>query len=254
MKIILSPAKKMKVAADSLEPAGLPEFIDQAGELLAWLKGQSREDLQALWKCNDRIAVENLDRIGHMNLRRNLTPAVLSYEGIAYQYMAPAVFERAHYAYLQEHLRILSAFYGVLRPMDGVTPYRLEMQAKAAACGHKNLYELWGSRLYEAVRDGSGLIINLASKEYSKCIEQYLTEKDRFITITFCEKAGDKLVTKGTYAKMARGDMVRFLAEENIEEPARLQRYNRLGYVFRESLSSETEYVFEKLIPPFPLS
>lgn len=254
MKIILSPAKKMKVDTDSLEPLGLPQFVEQADGLLSWLRRQSGEYLQGLWKCNDSIARENFDRIAHMDLRQNLTPAVLAYEGIAYQYMAPAVFEREQYEYVQEHLRILSAFYGVLRPMDGVVPYRLEMQARAAVDGHKNLYELWGSRLYEAVRDGSGLIINLASKEYSKCIERYLTEKDRFITITFCEKAGDKLVTKGTYAKMARGDMVRFLAEENIEEPARLQRYNRLGYVFRESLSSETEYVFEKLIPPFPLS
>lgn len=141
---------------------------------------------------------------------------------------------------------ILSAFYGVLRPMDGVTPYRLEMQAKASVAGHKDLYGLWGSRLYEAVRDESGLIINLASREYSKCIEKYLTKSDRFLTVTFCEKAGNKLVTKGTYAKMARGDMVRFLAEENIGEPADIQKYCRLGYVFRNDLSTETEYVFER--------
>ena len=247
MKIILSPAKKMKVDTDSLEPAGLPAFIDQAGDILSWLRSQSRDELKNIWKCNDRIAGENFQRIERMDLRRNLTPAVLAYEGIAYQYMAPAVFEEEQYGYVQEHLRILSAFYGVLRPMDGVAPYRLEMQAKAAVCGHKNLYELWGSRLYEAVRDSSGLIINLASREYSKCIERYLTERDRFITVTFCEKAGDKLVTKGTYAKMARGDMVRFLAEESIEEPGQLRRYHRLGYVFREGLSTEREYVFERV-------
>ena len=248
MKIILSPAKKMKmkVDTDSLEPVGLPEFIGQAEELLSWMRERSREELKALWKCNDRIAEENFDRIENMDLRRNLTPAVLAYEGIAYQYMAPAVFEREQYAYVQEHLRILSAFYGVLRPMDGVTPYRLEMRAKAAACGHTNLYKLWGSRLYEAVRDSSGLIINLASKEYSKCVEKYLTEKDRFVTVTFCEESAGKLVTKGTYAKMARGDMVRFLAEEKIEEPGELRRYDRLGYMFSESLSTETEYVFER--------
>lgn len=249
MKMILSPAKKMKVDTDSLAPTGLPKFIEQAEALSHWLKGQSPEALKSLWKCNDNIANENLKRLEHMDLKcglGSLTPAVLSYEGIAYQYMAPAVFEEAQYAYLQEHLRILSAFYGVLKPMDGVTPYRLEMQAKAAVDGHKDLYELWGNRLYEAVRDESGLIINLASKEYSKCIEKYLTKKDRFITITFCEKAGDKLVTKGTYAKMARGDMVRYMAEEKIEEPAKLKDYNRLGYVFREELSGEREYVFER--------
>lgn len=247
MKIILSPAKKMKVDVDGLAPIGLPEFIEQAADILNWLKKQSREELKNLWKCNDKIAELNFDRIEHMDLKSRLTPAVLAYEGIAYQYMAPAVFEKRQYDYVQEHLRILSAFYGVLKPMDGVTPYRLEMQAKASIDGHRDLYELWGSRLYEALRDDSGLIINLASKEYSKCIEKYLTGNDRYITITFCEKAGDKLVTKGTYAKMARGDMVRFMAEEKIEEPENIQKYNRFGYMFRGELSTETEYIFERV-------
>ncbi len=247
MKIILSPAKKMRVDTDSLEPEGLPEFIDQAAEILSWLKTKSEEELKSLWKCNDKIVLQNLERIQDMDLKNKLTPAVLSYEGIAYQYMAPAVFERGQYAYVQEHLRILSAFYGVLKPMDGVTPYRLEMQAKAAVHGYKNLYELWGRRLYDAVLDDDRIIINLASKEYSKCIEKYLTEKDRYITVVFCEKSGDKLVTKGTYAKMARGDMVRFMAEENVKRPADIQKYRRLGYVFRGELSTETEYVFERV-------
>ena len=247
MKIILSPAKKMTSDLDNLEPLGLPEFLDQASDILDWLKKQSQEELKRLWKCNDKIAEQNFERIAHMDLKRRLTPAILAYEGIAYQYMAPAVFEDGQYDYVQEHLRILSAFYGVLKPMDGVTPYRLEMQAKAVIGGYKDLYELWGRRLYEAVRDDSGVIINLASKEYSKCIEKYLTDNDRYITIHFCEKSGDKLVTKGTYAKMARGEMVRFLAEEKIEDPARIQKYNRLGYVFRGELSTETEYVFERL-------
>lgn len=245
MKIILSPAKKMKVDLDSLAPIGMPEFMDQTADILCWLKKQSKEELKCLWKCNDKIAEQNFERIEHMDLKRRLTPAVLSYEGIAYQYMAPSVFEDGQYDYIQEHLRILSAFYGVLKPMDGVTPYRLEMQAKAVIDGCRDLYELWGNRLYEAVRDDSGVIINLASKEYSKCIEQYLTDNDRYITITFCEKSGDKLVTKGTYAKMARGEMVRFMAEENIEEPADIKKFDRLGYVFREEFSTETEYVFE---------
>lgn len=250
MKIILSPAKKMNIDTDSLACAGLPVFVDRAAEILAWLKEKSREELQALWKCNDKILQQNLDRLETMDLKGNLTPAVLSYEGIAYQYMAPAVFETNQFEYLQEHLRILSAFYGVLRPMDGVTPYRLEMQAKASVSGTRNLYEYWGRSLYDTVRDESGVIINLASKEYSKCIEKYLTPGDRYITITFCEKSGDKLVTKGTYAKMARGEMVRYMAERQIEEPEQLKDFDRLGYVFRGDLSSETEYVFERVQGP----
>ncbi|MCI8286937.1 MAG: peroxide stress protein YaaA [Lachnospiraceae bacterium] len=247
MKIILSPAKKMKMNSDSLAPIGAPELLDQAEEILEWLKGQSQEALKNLWKCNDKIAEQNFERLEHMDLRHNLTPAVLSYEGIAYQYMAPAVFESGQYDYIQEHLRILSGFYGVLKPMDGVTPYRLEMQAKAFIGEYKDLYELWGNRLYKAIRDESGIIINLASKEYSRCIENYLKEDDKYISITFCEKVDGKLVTKGTYAKMARGDMARFMAEERVENPVDIKKYNRLGYVFREGLSTETEYIFERV-------
>ena len=121
-------------------------------------------------------------------------------------------------------------------------------QAKADIEETTNLYDYWGDRLYHSVIDDSRTIINLASKEYSKCIERYLSDKDNYITITFCELSGDKLVTKGTYAKMARGEMVRFMAENNIENPVDIQKFDRLGYTFRGNLSSETEYVFERKV------
>jgi len=247
MKIILSPAKKMNVDTDNMAPNGVPSYIDRTKMILEWMQMKSFSELKNLWGCNEKIAEQNYDRIKHMDLTKNLTPAILSYEGIAYQYMAPAVFEDGQFEYVQEHLRILSAFYGVLKPMDGVTPYRLEMQAKAAIDGTKNLYEFWGALLYRAVRDESGIIINLASKEYSKCIEKYLCPEDRYITITFVERSGEKLVTKGTYAKMARGEMVRFMAENRIEDPQEIKKFNRLGYIYLESMSSETEYVFERV-------
>ena len=106
----------------------------------------------------------------------------------------------------------------------------------------------WGEKLYREVMDDSGIIINLASKEYSKCIEKYLTPADRYITITFCEKSGDKLITKGTYAKMARGEMVRYMAENHIEKPDDIRSFNRLGYVFRGEISSGNEYIFERIV------
>ena len=134
--------------------------------------------------------------------------------------MAPAVFGDGHFEYIQEHLRVLSAFYGVLKPMDGVTPYRLEMQAKAVIENEKNLYDYWGDMLYKGVRDEKGIIINLASKEYSKCIERYLSEEDTYISITFYELS--------------------------IENPEEIKKFNRLGYVFREDLSTKIEYVFER--------
>ena len=248
MKIILSHAKKMITDTDSIEPIGLPEFIDKTTEILSWLRDKSKEELKAVWKCNDKILEQSFYRLENMNLYQMLTPAVLSYEGITFQYMAPSVFEDRHFAYVQNHLRILSAFYGVLKPMDGVTSYRLEMQSRVGIGDAKNLYEYWGNLLYRSVIDDSRVIINLASKEYSKCIEKYLTPQDRYITITFCELSGNKLVTKGTYAKMVRGEMVRFMAENNIENPVEIQKFDRIGYSFRSDLSSDSEYVFEREI------
>lgn len=247
MKIILSPAKKMNTDLESLEYHALPVFLGQTKEIMHWLQGKSYEALKELWGCNDKIAETNVERLKAMDLEKNLTPAILSYEGIAYQYMAPAVFEDSQLAYIQEHLRILSAFYGVLKPMDGVTPYRLEMQAKAAIGKSGDLYQLWGERIYREVRDGDRVIINLASKEYSKCVEKYLTKQDTYITCVFGELVNDKVVQKGTYAKMARGEMVRFMAEQQIEKPEGMKAFDRLGYQFREDLSSETEYVFIKI-------
>lgn len=247
MRIIFSPAKKMNVNTDELAIQGMPVFLQQTEEILTWMQSKSHEELKKLWGCNDKIAEQKFEQLEHMDLYHALTPALLAYEGIAYQYMAPSVFEYEQLSYVQEHLRILSAFYGVLKPMDGVTPYRLEMQAKASVSSHKNLYDLWGSRLYEEVCDKSGIIINLASKEYSKCIEKYLTMQDSYITCTFGEISGDKFVTKGTYAKMARGEMVRFMAEKHIEDPEEMKTFNRLGYRYRDDLSNMTELIFERL-------
>ena len=246
MKIILSPAKKMNIDLDTLDYTALPEYLPQTEEILRWLQSKSYAELKELWQCNDKIAEQNYMRLKSMELHRQLTPAILSYEGIAYQYMAPTVFEDKQFDYVQEHLRILSGFYGVLKPMDGVIPYRLEMQAKASINGYKNLYDLWGSRIYESVRDQDRVIINLAAKEYSKCVEKYLIKRDTYITITFCEAYKGKLVTKPTYAKMARGEMVRYMAERQIENPAEIKRFDRLGYVYRDDLSTGLEYVFER--------
>ncbi len=247
MRIIISPAKKMNSIDEALDYIGKPVFINKTKDILEWLKARSYEELKELWACNDKIADQNVARLKEMDLDTGLTPAIFSYEGIAYQYMAPSVFENSHYDYIQEHLRILSAFYGALKPMDGVRPYRLEMQAKIKINNSRDLYDFWGDMIYREVRDESGIIINLASKEYYKCIEKYLTKSDIFITCNFLEESGGKLVTKATYAKMARGEMVRFMAENKISRLEDIKNFNRLGYVYRDELSGEKEFVFERI-------
>ena len=244
MRIIISPAKQMRVDTDTFSCTELPVFTDHAEVLKDWIRSLSYEEQKKLWACNDKIARQNAERFAHMDLSKNLTPALLAYDGIQYTYMAPAVFEDGQFEYVQEHLRILSGFYGVVKPLDGVVPYRLEMQAKAAVSGHRNLYDFWGDSLYQEVMDESRILINLASKEYAKCIEKYLRPEDRCITCVFGEPEGGRIVQKGVYAKMARGEMVRFMAGIHAEEPEQIKTFNWSGYHFDEDRSSADEYVF----------
>ena len=271
MKIIISPAKKMQRKEEEVFEITRPVFYREACCLREQMKQMEFEDLKVLWSCNEKIARENQERLRLYEMDKNLTGAVIAYEGIQYQYMAPAVFGGAETDDIQEHLRILSGFYGVLKPFDGVVPYRLEMQAKASDAG--DLYKCWGEKLYQEAactgktrsergdeetgeqEEGKGalseerkgaFILNLASKEYSRCIERYLRPEDHFLTVTFGELSGGKVKQKGTFAKMARGEMVRYLAEHQVEDPEGIKGFDRLGYHFEEALSTEKEYVFLK--------
>lgn len=246
MRIIISPAKKMKIDNDDFEHRHMPVLLHKTRELLTYLRSLSYEELKDMWKCNDKIARLNYNRIRNMDLYNSLTPAILSFEGIQYQYMAPGVFEYDELDYIDEHLRILSGFYGVLRPYDGVTPYRLEMQTKLINWIHKSLYDFWADDIAKYLFSESRCILNLASKEYSKCVSRYITKDIRFITCIFGEINDGRVIQKGTLAKMARGEMVRFMAENKIVNVEDIKEFNRLGYVYREELSNENTYVFIK--------
>lgn len=249
MRIILSPAKKMKVDTDSFPCRSLPQLLPKTEQLYERLRGMSYQELKALWKCSDAIAKVNMERLETMDLRRNLTPAILAYEGIQYQYMAPGVFSDQALAYVEEHLRILSGFYGVLRPFDGVTPYRLEMQAKLSMGQGKDLYSFWGDSIAETLFSETDCILNLASKEYSRCVSSCGKDRVKFITVLFCERKEGKLIEKGTLCKMARGEMVRYLAEHQIQDPEQIRDFHRLGYRFSPEESNDTTYTFIKEEP-----
>ena len=244
MRIIISPAKKMNMDTDSLPIRALPRFLGRTEELLALLRAMSPEELKALWKCNDRLVRLNVERLADMALRSPLTPAILAYEGIQYQYMAPGVFTGEELEYVQEHLRILSGFYGVLRPFDGVLPYRLEMQARLKTPEGKDLYEFWGDTLAAEVFGETDCVVNLASREYSQCLSRYVPSGARFITCVFGERKDGKIVEKGTMCKMARGEMVRYLAENRAEDPEQMRDFDRLQYRFSPADSDGHTYTF----------
>lgn len=244
MQIIISPAKRMKVDPDSFPVEGLPVFLEKTQRLKTALQSMSPSELKTLWRCNDAIATQNVERLQHMDLCRHLTPSILAYEGIQYRYMAPGVLERTSLDYLRAHLRILSGFYGLLAPFDGVVPYRLEMQARLSVDGYRDLYHFWGDSLARRLSDETDLVVNLASREYSRAVEPHLPGSVTFLTCTFGQRQGEKLLEKGTLCKMARGQMVRWLAQNQITDPLRLREFSDLGYRFSPDLSTSHHYVF----------
>lgn len=248
MKIIISPAKKMNIDDDIFEYRSKPVFFEQAEEIMNYMKNLSYDECKTIWKCSDKLAQLNYDRVVNMDLNYRLTPALFSYEGIQYQYMGARVLSRDALEYLQDNLRILSGFYGILKPLDGVVPYRLEMQSKFINYKNKDLYEYWADKIANSLFEETNLIINLASKEYSKCVEKYLKNSPgtKFITCVFGEIKGDKVIEKGTLAKMARGEMVRYLAQNNICDLEGLKRFDKLEYKYSQEKSNEKTYVFIK--------
>ena len=246
MLIIISPAKKMREDSDGISAESLPVFLQETEELMTEMRRMSQAELQLLWRCNASIAAMNWERLKNMDLHEAQTPAVLAYDGIQYQYMAPRVFEYAHLEFIRRHLRILSGFYGLLRPFDGVTSYRLEMQARLAVGEYQNLYSFWGNKLALKLAAESDLILNLASKEYSKAVKSWLPENTRFLTCIFGERKNGIIVEKGTACKIARGQMVRWLAENDVTAADDFRGFSQLGYQFSAYDSNDCNYIFVK--------
>lgn len=250
MKIIISPAKKMNIRTDEPVEFTEPVYLKKAECLWNTLKEKDFQTLQKLWKCNEKIARQNWYRLQNQNFSSRLTPAVLAYEGIQYQYMAPSVFTENQWEYTQKNLRILSGLYGILRPMDGVIPYRLEMQTRLETVSNsrkkRDLYDFWEEDIYRELVKEERIILNLASKEYSKTVAPYVREDVRYITCIFGEWAEGRVKVKGTQAKIARGEMVRWLSENQIEEVEKVKEFQGLGYRYEPVHSTASEMVFIK--------
>ena len=245
MRLILSPAKKLREDPDFLPPRGRPALLEQAKFLASHLKSLDYPALKRVLACNDAIAQHNYERYQSMDLDRPGDPAILCYDGIQYQYMAPRLFTQAQFDYVQDHVRILSGLYGVLRPFDGVIPYRLELGARLQTPFCDSLYHYWGDTLFHTVLSGGeNTILNLASNEYARALRPYVGPGVRFIDVIFGELDGERLVEKGVYVKMARGEMVRYLAEHNAQAPEDAQSFDRMDYRFSPERSTGTRYVF----------
>lgn len=244
MKIIISPAKKMIDTSDEFIPTTVPLFLDEAKELHHYMQSLPVNELKKILKCNDQLVALNKERFEKNNLDDSKMMALVTYQGLQYQSMAPHVFTDEEWNYVNDNLIILSGLYGMLRPTDAVVQYRLEMQAKINHKKSKSLYEFWNHKIADELNKEKDFVLNLASKEYSDVVEKYLSVD--FVTCVFGELKDGKIIVKATLAKMARGAMVRYLATNNIKDINGIKKFNENGFRYSKDHSSKNELVFIK--------
>lgn len=234
----------MKIDRDSFPIQSKPQFLDKTRILERFLKSMSNEQLKDLWHASENVTKQSILQLENMNLDERLTPAILAFSGIQYQYMAPDLFTQPALDYIQKNLRILSGFYGMLRPFDGVCPYRLELNTKMVGFRDYSLYHFWGSDIAENLFQEDNIVIDLASKQYTRLVKPYLSQGRQLITVDFQELKNGKWKTVGVHAKMARGEMVRYIAEKQIKNPTDLQDFNDFEFQFEPDVSTKDHYVF----------
>ena len=226
-------------------PTTQPELLNQTQELLTKMRELSLADLQKIWRCSDKLARENFEQLQELELTRPGTAAITAFSGLQYQSLAADLLARTELDYLGQHLRILSGFYGVLRPFDGILPYRLEMQSKLPINDANNLYHFWGPQLYQSLNlDSEDFVINLASKEYAKAITPYLQPGQELVNLFFADLIDHKPKVKATKAKIARGQMVRYLAKNHISTIADIKNFDHPNYDFAPTYSHDNDLVF----------
>lgn len=253
MQIIISPAKSLKPEQASLPVTQQPAGMDKTKILASYLKDMSDRELQKLWKVNDKIADKTIRWVRDFQTQRIGTRALETYNGQVFKSMQPTVFSDREWNYIDRHLFIISGFYGAVRPSDGIQPYRLVM-ASPLHLEYQNqlytsLYDFWGNDIYKTVTATDNIILNLASKEYAKAVLAHQTSEVRIITCDFADLVRDKQgkikpKMKTMAAKIARGLMVRYLAQNEIEEPETAKKFDVDGYKFNAELSSDDHYIF----------
>ena len=242
MIAILSPAKNMVPAEAPGLPLSEPAYPQETRRLLAALRELSPWQLESLLKLSPELALRAFDLHQRFDEARP-SPALLSFSGLAYRQMEPGTFTREELLFADQSLRILDAFYGLLRPLDGIRPYRLELQCKFRLDG-ENLYSFWGGRIHRDLFRPGEPVVNLASGEFSRLVTAHLAPSDPFLTCDFLVRRRGKLLCLATAAKMARGRMARFLVQNRLSNPRDLREFSWGGFAFAPALSSQRRYVF----------
>lgn len=247
MKVIISPAKNMRIVKKEEIILTNPLYIKQAKQLVSILKQNTPYELESLMHINTKLAMETYVDFQNWTEKKQETPALLAYHGLQFKNIDPDTFTKEDFEFASETVRILSGLYGILKAFDQVCPYRLEMQCKLDIDG-KNLYGFWGDSIYKELFQDKEMVINLASKEYSSVVEPYLIPSDRMITCDFKIMKSGKLRTLATEAKMARGQMVRYIIKNHINNPKALKEFSWNDYFFDPLQSLGNKFTFIKSI------
>lgn len=254
MIVVISPAKTLDFEEkDSNLPMSEPRFLDKSQEIIDEIINYDSYSLEKLMKISTKLATLNRDRFQKWTTSLDTSKqALLAFRGEVYRGMDVGSLSHSELFYANEHLRILSGLYGVLRPLDGINEYRLEMGTKLKVNGLKDLYQFWDTALEESLIEelkshSNKTIINLASNEYFKAIEGLKnSDKVKVVTPIFKEYRNDKYKIITLNAKKARGMMTRYIIQNEIENIEDIKKFDIDGYSFNEDMSNENELVFTR--------
>jgi cytoplasmic iron level regulating protein YaaA (DUF328/UPF0246 family) len=251
MILVISPSKTLDFTGQPYPNHTLPEMLEQSRLLIDRLKKLTPAQVGELMKISEKLAQLNWQRYQDFAVPFSLDNArqsLLAFKGDVYGGLAAETFTPDDLDFAQNHVRILSGLYGVLRPLDLMQPYRLEMGTKVGAGRARNLYEFWGTRVTDAINRGlrdakQPLLVNLASDEYFKVIQPE-SLKGPILKISFKENRNGRYKVIGIHAKRARGLMVNYVVTNRLENKGDLRGFDYEGYTFNTGLSNDNELVF----------
>jgi len=251
MLLIISPSKTQAFAGPSIRDYSLPEFLPEIKNLVKQLKDLDKENLASLMGLSEKLTDLTWDRFQDFSESFNLPEsrqAILAFKGDVYGRIEAAEFSLDDLKFAQSHLRILSGLYGLLKPLDLIQPYRLEMKTKLKTCSANNLYEFWNNKITDLLNrdlaeDGMTHLVNLASQEYFKAVRpRYL--RASILNVVFKTRKKGQYKVIAIHAKRARGMMVKFVVKNRLDDIENLKEFRESGYKYNDSLSSELTWVF----------
>jgi len=254
LTILLSPSKTMDFKRPCVVKNNtIPSFINESQQLINLLKELDKDELIRLMKVSPSIANENFIRFRKWCFpfpEDQARPAVMAFKGDVYEGLKAEKFTASDLEFAMRHLRIISALYGLLRPLDLIMPYRLEMSVRLANSNGRTLYKYWGDKITDEVNklmkeNGSAFLVNLSSSEYFKSINLKKINRP-VITPVFMEKNGNGYETIGIHSKRARGMMSRFLIMNRIRESEEIKEFCDENYKFNKGLSEENNWIFTR--------